>query len=253
MIGGIFHKGSGLGDQLFRYVTSKVIAEEKRFKHGMVAPNLFKGSSFMRIPLENGMNVGPEWKFWFEKDIRDSQGIDIRSFDPESQFIEDNTIIDGNFEDEKYWGHRLKDIRTWLEVDAINVPDDVCVVGFRGGEYYTDPDLGLPKEYWVEAVNKMIGRVRKFEVHTDDPETAKAMLGAILPQETAYIQDIGINWRSMRFAKHAIIANSAFYIIPRLLKHSHSDSITISPRYWARRNTQTWARPAAFYKAFQYL
>lgn len=84
----------------------------------------------------------------------------------------------------------------------------------------------------------------KFEVHTDDIGLAQQFFPAF-----NIIHDIGINWRAMRYAKHAIIANSSFYILPRLL----SGGVTIAPRYWARRNIKVWALPQNYYSQFTYI
>jgi hypothetical protein len=93
----------------------------------------------------------------------------------------------------------------------------------------------------------------KFEVHTDDEKLAKEFF-----QDFKIVHDIGINWRSMRYAKYAIIANSSFYILPRLLAHQGFknewfDPITIAPRYWARHNTKIWSTPQNYYKKFTYI
>lgn len=249
MISGIFHQGSGLGDQLHRYITVRTLAKDRGFEWMMVGKDRFKGASFMNnLSLPDTRWEG--FKTWNEKDIRDKEMTDIRSYDPEINFVEDGTLIDGSFEDDKYWKHRLHEINEWLEVEPIEVPDDVCVIGFRGGEYSVIDDLFLPESYWTEAIEKMraINPNMRFEVHTDDPTLAKLFF-----RETPVIHDIGINWRSMRYAKHAIVANSAFYIMPRLLAHQEKDSLTIAPRYWARRNKRVWARPACFYRDFLYI
>lgn len=251
MLAGIFHKGSGLGDQLHRYITVRTLAEEKGFEWGMAGD--FKGKSFMSInhgfELPSNMEFwrGKKMNKWNEKDIRDANGIDIRSYDPEINFVEDNTIIDGYFEDARYWGHNLDNIREWLKVEPLDMPDDVCVIGFRGGEFYSDPNLGLPKSYYDEAMEIMNKKYPgiKYEVHTDDPIKAQQFF-----PDFKIIQDIGINWRSVRYAKHLIISNSAFYIMPSLLGDAKE---VIAPRGWARRNTKTWARPACYYKQFQYV
>ena len=263
MISGIFHQGSGLGDQLMRYITVRTLAEEKGFEWSMVGRKNFKGAFFVGLnfgkePPKIGVHyynptlntfggnlpIEPEIYFsnFIEKDIRDEFGNDIRSYDPEINFIEDNTLIDGCFEDEKYWGHNLGNIRKWLGVEPLEMPDDLCVIGFRGGEYATVLDLFLPKEYWDEARKLMIQRHpgMRFEVHTDDPEMAKKFF-PIFP----IVQGIDVNWRSVRYAKHLIISNSAFYIIPSLIGEAQD---IIAPRYWARRNTKKWARPACYYK-----
>ena len=51
MISGIFHKGSGLGNQLHRYVATRVLALDKGYKFSMVAPTNFKGESFMKLDM----------------------------------------------------------------------------------------------------------------------------------------------------------------------------------------------------------
>jgi hypothetical protein len=265
MISAFFHEGSGLGDQLFRYVTLRTIAEEKGYQWGMLRSDIFKGKSFMdidfgEVPKVDFLETATRF---LEKETRDQQGIDIRSYDPEINFIQDNTVIDGCFEDEKYWGNRLDDMRDWLAVEPITVDDNVCVIGFRGGEYSLFPDLYLDNSYWTSAIKHMRDKgIDRFEIHTDDKKTAEAFANTLFAPynndrygnwiDYKVIQDIGINWRSVRYAKHLIIPNSAFYILPALL--GEADEV-IAPRYWARRNIKTWARPACYYKdkRFQYI
>lgn len=200
-------------------------------------------------------------KKWVEKCVRDENGIDVRSFDPESQFLSSNTLIDGSFEDDKYWRHNLDNISKWLAVEPLNIPNDAIVVGFRGGEYTSNPDLFLPVDYFREAMT-YIGQtsfVTQYQVHTDDPYSAEKyfLRSHIVPNQPlghSKHANMGLNWRAMRYAKHAVIPNSAFYILPRILKH-HEDptAVTIAPRYWARRNTQVWCRPACYYPEFTYI
>lgn len=266
MVSGIFHSGSGLGNQLHRYVATRVLALDKGYDFSMVAPENFKGKSFMNLDMGVPSNIryGVDS---FKGKILPFQDMEEKYIDgtadcpklweektpyynPEFNFIEDNTIIDGEFQDERYFGHRLNEINKWLEVEPIEVPHDTCIIGFRGGEFYMFPELGLPKTYYDEAIDimKKMG-VMKFEVHTDDPELAQKFF-----PEYNVIHDIGINWRSIRSAKYVIISNSSFYILPRLLKHHEArGAVTLAPRYWARRNTKEWSRPDNFYRAFQYL
>lgn len=255
MIAGIFHQGSGLGDQLHRYITVRTLAEKKGYYWTMLQSSEFKGKDFMDIEMgSTGSTTGKEvYKHWNEKALYEN-GVDIRSYDPEINFVEDNTIIDGSFEDYKYWGHNLASISGWLKTDYLHVPDDTVLIGFRGGEYATVPDLFLTDDYWIKALS-MFPTKMKYEVHTDDPALAQQTLERCGLKGATYIHDIGINWRSMRHARHAIIANSAFYILPRLLRHQayYHKGITIAPRYWARRNTKTWARPACYYEQFTYV
>lgn len=258
MIAGIFHQGSGLGDQLMRYITVRTLAEEKGYEWGMIRSGWsiangpyggsFKGHFFKDFDYGKS-EILLSAREWNEKEIKEG-GLDIRSYDPEINFVEDNTVIDGGFEDSKYWGHNLKNISNWLKVEPLKFWDNECVIGFRGGEYATVPELFLPKEYYEKAIAMMRAKgVTKFEVHTDDVPLAQKFF-----PEFPCVHDIGINWRSHRFAKNAIVPNSAFYIMPRLLQHTENPkALTIAPRYWARHNQKVWARPATYYKPFSYI
>lgn len=249
MIQGIFHEGSGLGDQLHRYITVRTLADEKGYEWGMLGD--FKGKDFMTIDMGKPPVAG-EFLMFQEKDVRDAQGNDIRSYDPEINFVEDGTVIDGSFEDEKYWGHNLDNIRNWLKVEPLEMPDDLCIIGFRGGEYASNEELFLTKEYWDKAIVTMRTRHPgiRFEVHTDDPEIARSCFPSFPIIDNQQIShsthsSMGLNWRSIRYAKHLIVANSAFFIVPMLI----GDAVDIiAPRYWARHNTNVWARPACYYK-----
>mgnify|MGYP001590982738 CR=1 FL=1 len=258
MIYCLFHAGSGLGDMLHRYITVRTFAEEKGYKFGALGE--FKGDFFLNQP-----NIIPYiltgYKQWREKDVRDPQNGDIRSYDPEINFVEDNTVIDGSFEDSKYWGHNLKNISEWLKVEPLEVPDDLCIVGFRGGEYAAIPDLFLTKEYYEEAIREMreINKDMRFQVHTDDPVLAREYFPDFEIVENDKIShskhtNMAFNWGSARYAKYAIIPNSAFFILPRLLKHFEDPTaVTVAPRYWAGRNTGVWKRPACYYSCFFYV
>lgn len=262
MLVGLLHSGSGLGDQLFRLITVRTLAQDKGFDYGMVGQ--FKGDFFINQPNIIGEFTAPYT--YNEKDLRDTQGNDVRSFDPESQFVNDNTIIDGSFEDSKYWEHNLDNISKWLAVEPLEMSDDICVVGFRGGEYAASPELFLPTSYFKAAGEMMlnINPNMKFQIHTDDPYLAKNFFSEIwswpdfeVIENTSISHskhtNMGFNWRSARYAKYAIIANSSFYILPRLLRHEVGGALTIAPRYWARRNVGVWARPSCYYSAFRYI
>ncbi len=254
MIAGFLHQGSGTGNQLFRYIAIRVVALDKGYEWGMVynpdgsgKEEGFKGKFFLEQPkLVSPMGT---FKLWDEKKVVEN-GIDIRSYDPEINFVEDNTIIDGEFQDPRYFEHRMPEINKWLAVKPLPFPTDICVIGFRGGEYALYPDLFLRGEWWGSAIEKMreINPNMQFEVHTDDPILAKQFF-----PDFSITHDVELNWRSMRYAKYAIIANSSFYIMPRLLKHHEdSETLTIAPRYWARHNIKKWALPSNYYKQFLY-
>lgn len=249
MIVGKIYPSSGCGDQLFRYITTRTLALDKGLDFGFIGKENFKGKDFMQ--LDWGKEVEGEFIVFNEKSVRDKTGIDISSYDPEINFVEDNTIIDGNFEDFKYWGHRLDEIREWLNTKypKKDFNDDICVLNYRGGEFKSVPELYLPKEYWIEAMNKMVEQYPyiKFQCHTDDAKEARAVFG----EKAVIFSNIELNWLAVRYAKHLILSNSAFGIIPALLNEKAQE--IIAPRYHARRNIKVWARPACYYKRFLYI
>src|SRR3990167_7128587 len=155
MIIGKFFNGSGLGNMLHRYVATRVLALDKGIDYGMTyiddgagKEQGFKGKFFMEQPKL--VNYPQGYEEWNEKKVIEN-GVDIRGYDPEINFVEDSTIIDGEFQDERYWKHREKEVSEWLKIEPLDIPDNVCVIGFRGGEFSVFPDLFLTKEYWEEA------------------------------------------------------------------------------------------------------
>lgn len=274
MIACIFHKGSGLGDQLFRYITCRTLALDKGLEFGVICPENFKGKDFMQLDMGDSMSIGVKLEVPTGKVIPLNTTYKMYEeitnyYDPEINFIEDNTIIDGNFQDERYWGHRLRPkhdwdfehpenfINDWLKVEPLYMPDDLCVVNFRGGEYATVPDLFLPFDYWGNALLQVKDKYilfgseqdwpkMKFEVHTDDVELAETFFDGM-----KITREIGLNWRSVRYAKHLILSNSAFGILPALLNENVKE--VIAPRYWARRNIKQWSMPQNYYKKFTYI
>lgn len=265
MIIGKIHPGSGLGDQLFSYIVTRVIALDKGYEFGFIGKEFFKGKDFLN--LDWGKEVECEYEIqqpagklvitlpWPENTLPIFE-INKPYYDPEVNFIEDGTIIDGyGAQDLRYFEHRLPEIKEWLGIrsnfsDHKN-DDNVCVINMRGGEYRAVPELFLPKEYWDKAFDTMFDENNNLtaEIHTDDLLLAKE----VFPTFKAF-RDIELNWRSLRYAKHAIISNSAFAIIPRLLKHLEDpEAVTIAPRYWNRYNLKRWDWPMNYYKQFTHI
>lgn len=249
---GLIHPGSGIGDQLFSYIVTRVVALDHNYDFGFVGKEFFKGKDFMDL------DWGKETTIFFNIDEptgRLYQNDDSKTFmlnkpyyDPEINFIEDGTVIDGyGAQDIKYYEHRLDDLREWLKVRPLLMDYDLCVINFRGGEFSVIPELFLPKEYWEEAIALMRKKHPKvkFEVHTDDPNLAAQFF-----PDFSIVSGIDLNWRSVRYAKHLIIANSAFAVIPALLGSAQE---VIAPRYWARRNTKEWSMPSNYYPQFTYI
>lgn len=252
MITGIFHEGSGLGNQLHRYVMTRILAGHKGYDFGMVNSVGFKGREFMNLD----MGKIPPYTFKIEKPsgkviIKDQVKLweeGEYKYNPEIWNIFGPTVIDGEFQAEEYFGKHLKVIREWLRVEPLTVPYYKCIINFRGGEFVGVPDLFLPQEYWNEAVARVRHKdnTTVFEVHTDDPETAKQFF-----PHFPIIHDISVNWRSIRFANRLILSNSSFAILPAHLNEGVSE--IIAPKFWAGRNIGQWRHEMNNYKKFTYI
>lgn len=263
MIAGILHKGSGLGNQLFRYIATRVLAEDKGYEFGIVNPEGFKGKSFIDLNMGKEVpgtfhveqptgKVIPEGHglstFSEKSDVQN--GLDIRGYDPEWENIPDNTLIDGEFQAPHYFIHKLRDIDLWLRVRYLGMPNNLCVIGFRGGEFTVFPDLYLTKEYWDMAIERMrqINPEMVFVCVTDDPVAASQML----PGFVKISHEISTDWRMIRHARYLILSNSSFYILPALLNNNARE--IIAPRFWARRSSGgPWATPQNCYSQFTYI
>jgi hypothetical protein len=244
MIAGLFHEGSGLGNQLHRYVATRVLAKDKGYDFGMIGS--FKGESFMNIDF--GVPVHHLLHEWSEKKVVNEFNNDVRPYDASIVDVKDWTLIDGEFQDERYFMHRIDEVRDWLKVAPLDMPDDLCVIGFRGGEYVGLNELFLPIDYWNEATERMrsINPDMRFEVHTDDPYTARQFF-----HDSEIVSDMARNWSAVRYAKHLIIANSSFYILPSLLNQDVRE--VIAPEFWAGHNKGYWQLPQNQYSKFTYI
>jgi len=247
-------EGQGLGNQLHNYVTVRSLAKDKGFTFGIIYPDRFKGHSFMNLDMGipttdctfNTDGTEPDSMRMGNKYYREAD-IDGGDYDPEMFNVTDNTIIHGNLQGENYFKHNKKDIREWLKVEPLEMPDDLCIINFRGGEYKYVPEFHLTNDYWDLAIKTMKDKYPKirFEVHTDDREEASKFFPSY-----PIITDIGLNWRSIRYAKHLIISNSSFAWLPAWLGESKE---ILAPKFWGRRNKGYWFLKQNVTEGFIYL
>lgn len=252
MIIGKIHKGSGLGNQLHRYVMTRILALKKGYKFGFVGKENFKGASFLNLDWGEPVSLKyhteePSGKLvidsphllWEESKYEYNPNIDDNFY---------NTVIDGEFQDERYFKNYLSEIKEWLKLDSQELADNLCIINFRGGEYVGVPDLFLPQEYWREAMRYMAEKYPGiwFKVVTDDIATAKKFFPMV-----PISHDIKDDWRSIRYAKYLILSNSSFAILPALLNQYAKE--IIAPKFWGGRNIGEWRYPMNKYNRFTYL
>jgi hypothetical protein len=247
------YKGQGLGNQLANIVTVNCIAIDKGYDFGVCFPERFKGGFFknLELPEVKGLEVHIEgeeptklpdgYTYYREKMINNGD------YDPEIFELKDNTVVHGLLQGEQYFETHREEIDKWLEVEPRDMPDDLCVINFRGGEYVGVKEFFLPYSYWDNAIEKMqeINPDMKFEVHTDDPATAKLFF-----PDYPIVHDVEYNWRSIRHAKYLILSNSSFALLPAWLNHK---AYILAPKFFARHNEGYWFLQQNIMKSFNYL
>lgn len=239
------HNGQGLGNQLACYVTTRCLALDKGFEFGIENPENFKGASFMSLdfgrPVTGGITavegheplrlpVGIE-RYYREKTNLHPNGTNISGYDDNLRNLRDNTKIDGLMQGEDYFLHRKEEIREWLRTEPLEMPEDVCIIAFRGGEYKYVRDFFLPKSYWENAMAEMLKRFPflRFEVVTDDVEEARRFFPGL-----GITHEIGEDWRKIRNAHYLILSNSSFAILPAFLNENAKR--IIAPKFFGRFN-----------------
>lgn len=234
MIIGLLHAGSGIGNQLFRFVGTKCLALDRGEEHGMIAPELFKGADFMKLDM--GTPTGIEYR------------VEYPSGKVVIEGLKGHTVVDAEFQSEADFMHRIDEVREWLKVESMQLPENLCIIAHRGGEYTIFPDLYLSKEYWQDAISMMRAKYPnvEFEVQTDDIASAQLQF-----PDFPCIHDISHNWRSIRYAKHLIVGNSSFSILPSLINEDVKE--IIAPKYHAGHNKGFWQEPMNCYKKYTYI
>lgn len=244
------YDGQGLGNQLFCYVTTRVLAADKGLKFGIQSPEKFKGKDFIKLDFGekvvggSGPEGGPPHSlpegikhYYSERKISHPNGSDLRTYDGSLVDIPDHTKIDGVLQDEQYLAYRKDEIREWLKVDPTfechdYASDDYCVINFRGGEYANYPELFLTQKYWNDAISEMRKKnpQMQFVVVTDDVKLAKRFF----PKFPVSHKSIANDYVIIKNAHYLILSNSSFAWFPAWLNQNLK--FCIAPKYWTRHN-----------------
>ena len=236
--------GSGIGNQLFNYVVTRVIALDKGVPFGIANHEKFKGSGLFTLDFGEEVIGGgsePEGSSPYElpKGINNYykeasflfHGEDIRGKDHNLVNVPDNTLIDGYMQGECYFEHRKQEVKEWLKTEVYDLPDDLCVINFRGGEYLGVHSFFLSRKYWDDAIQNMkkINKDMKFHVVTDDIATAKQFFSNM--PITHSMED---DYKMIHSAKYLIMSNSSFSWSPAWT--SSQLKYCIAPKYYGRHN-----------------
>jgi hypothetical protein len=248
------YDGQGLGNQLWCYVTTRVIALDRGYGFGIMHPEKFKGGDF--LTLDFGLPVKGITKHYEEKSlIHPRDGSDIRTYDADLVQVADNTKIDGCLQDEQYIIHRKEEIKKWLavkpEYECFDyASDNICVINFRGSGYVQEKDFFLKKKYWRDAMTNMrkINPHFRFIVVTEDVKNAKKFF----PELEVHHWNIAKDYIVIKNAHYLILSNSSFAQFPAWT--SDNLKYCIAPKYWARHNISDgyWSLGYNIMKGFMY-
>jgi len=241
-----FIHGQGLGNQLFCYVTTRMLAHRLGYDFGIgglrnAGDSRVNKKGFYFMNLDYGKEVPDnltrydEYRhgLWTDAQLR----TDIRLTDKKLLSIPDNTIIYGNLQSEEYFGDRLDLVKSWLKVNEEyehmdTNGENICVMNFRGGDMVGNAGGFVPRNYWDKSIQKMIEYNPKMQfcIVTDDVESANRML----PEYPAYHVDVAWDYVAIKNARHVIASTSTFACFP--LWTSETLEYCIAPKYWFHHN-----------------
>lgn len=270
MIATELYFGQGIGNQLHVYVTTRVIAEDRKLDFGFLGLENFgdrryndRGLYFMDLDL--GKPVEGIVHHYQEKELRlitnnshhdATLGCDIRLPDIDLKNVPDNCKIDGTMQSDEYLYHRRDDIKQWLKLKPEHdckdfTSDDICVLNIR--DYEGNNELFLSRDYWVRAIYHMLrmNTEMQFLVITENPDMAKRLLPELA--DNVYHFDVGKDYSIIKNARWLILSNSSFGYFPALT--NDEARLIIAPKYWARHNVSDgyWCTGCNLYRGFVYM
>ena len=253
--------GQGLGNQLWSYAILRTLSLKKGYSYGVQSPERFKGKGF--LDLDFGKKVlgvksdNPNYrrplgidKVYFESRVIDIfNQSNITPFDMNLLEVSDKTKIEGYFQSENYLIEYKSLITEWFSHSSPpKVSENLCVINFRGGEYFAHKGLMLKPEFYFSAIKHML-RIRSdmsFVVVTDDPKLAQiyfpnfpissksASSANIDKSSKVDLSKISDDFGLIQAAPYLIISNSSFSWWGAWT--NAGVRAVIAPKYWALHN-----------------
>lgn len=259
------YRGQGLGNQLWLYTVCRTLALDLGADFSIRGRSRFKGYRLFtpdfgvklrgRAPRLPSSNLPPGFNSHFrEKKIyHPKTHLDVTEFDQTLFELTENTVIDGNFESERYISHRKPEIAQWFKsrIDSQLKPN-VCVINFRGGEMAGVPQVFLQVKYYLDAMRHMqnLNPEIEFQVVTDDPELAsqyfdpgiivsrrilsKRLAGKLRATRVRSHRQLAHDFSKIQQAPYLILSNSSFS-----WWGAYTNTVAqcvIAPKYWLAHN-----------------
>jgi len=259
------YNGQGLGNQLWVYGVTRAYALRNQIPYRIECHWRFKGKELfnfkkgrfglyspLRYPKKNRGKFR-ELQFIEEKIRVPGLSYDFSPF-KEIPYSNRRIRLEGNFESEKYLFGIEDELKNELQVtNPIDVPENICIINVRGGDYLGSPEILLDSNYYSTAMDFMKNKYKQveFAIITDDLNYARKLLPGVPVLSTAindYLRpnssDIGkieIDFNILQNAKKLIIGNSSFAWWATWT-NTHSPFV-IAPRFWDSHKSeiQVWA------------
>lgn len=258
-----FYNGQGLGNQLWNYFVTKIVANKNGYTHGVMSKEKFKGKEFLEIDFGqevlggSGPEGGPPFSlpegivnYYREKLVRHPNSLDISKSDDNLFKIQDNTKIDGNLQSFEYIKNNKDLINSYFKIkEGFSIEDynqeNICIIHIRGGDFGGSSAL-LGNDYYQRGIDKMLeyNKDMKFYIITDDIEYAKRLFPniQIIGGSVSGMVDsnkaghhiggpIWMDWSILYNCKNTIISASSFSFWPVWLNKNNAN--VIAPMYWA--------------------
>ncbi len=246
------YNGQGLGNQLWCYCVCRSIADKSNMSFNILGQDNFKAKEFLEVDFGEVSKNNEKYKIFHEQRFYDKE-IDYvaSSFDDRVLSLDHGTQIEGLFQSEKYFFDNIDRIKEYIKIkeeykNLITIPDGVCILNIRGGEYKRHKKFNLPKSYWINAMNNMRSDygVSQFLIVTDDHKYARALF----PDIDIIQEGVAESYIALHSASYLIVSNSTFSYFP--IKTKSVPPVVIAPKYFARFNDSCnkWASPANIYK-----
>ncbi len=289
MICNELYREQGLGNQLWNYAVTRIIADRNGYDFSILKKDRFKGKDFIDIdfgtPLSGGHTSKRGYLFALPHGIKNyysekrelvgntfsDMSDDITRTDLQLLNLPDNTKFDGNCQSVRYLDSYREDIMRWMpvrdEYRQYRTGPNICIIHLRCGDFMESKAF-LPIEYYKNAMEhiRSIDKDVVFQCVTDQKETAEKLLPGITVIGAALLGNrdnnnadhhhggpAGIDFCLLMNANYLIIPNSSFSWWAAYL--NSNKKMVVAPKYWARFNIADgfWSPSDIITDGFTYL
>jgi hypothetical protein len=242
------YDGQGLGNQLWAYAVTRLIANGRGMDFCIADSGTFKGRGF--INLNFGTDLPQIDQTYFEPEGKDN-GRSMWPYDPNLFDVPPFTKIEGNFQSYQYIRGEEDLVREWIKPEIrvkLEDAENTCVIHCRMGDFVLT-DVFLPYKYYLDAMREVrnLNPNVKFVVVSDQPDKAAHFLGVephISFTEDEYKAshhfggDVSVDFGYLYQAHYLIIPNSSFSWWAAFL--NPVKKIVVAPKFWAGYNHGFW-------------